>query len=45
MRDCLKAVPPKGEEDMDNIGFEMDYVDDNFIDACYLIKDAQKKSK
>lgn len=45
MRDCLKAVPPKGEDDMDNIGFEMDYVDDDFIDACYLIKDAQKKSK
>lgn len=46
MRDCLKAVPPKGADDMDNIGFEMDYVDDKFIDACYLIKDAQKnKSK
>jgi hypothetical protein len=45
MRDCLKAVPPKGEDDMDNIGFEMDYVDDKFIDACYLIKEAQKKSK
>ena len=45
MRDCLKAVPPKGENDMDNIGFEMDYVDDKFIDACYLIKESQKKSK
>lgn len=45
MRDCLKAVPPKGETDMDNIGFKMGYVDDDFIDACYLIKDAQKNKR
>lgn len=45
MRDCLKAVLPKGEDEMDNIGFEMDYVDDDFIDACYIIKDAQKNKR
>lgn len=45
MRDCLKAVLPKGEDTMDNIGFEMDYVDDDFIDACYIIKDAQKNKR
>ena len=43
-RNALKWVP-KGQ-DADDIAFEMDYVDDNFIDACYLIKEAQKnKSK
>lgn len=44
MRDVLQIVPP-GRDDIDNIGFEMQYVDDDFIDACYLIKDAQKNKR
>ena len=45
MRNVLQIVPT-GQDDIDDIGFEMQYVDDKFIDACYLIKEAQKnKSK
>lgn len=44
MRDVLQIVPP-GRDDIDDIGFEMQYVDDDFIDACYLIKDAQKNKR
>lgn len=44
MRDVLQIVPP-GRDDIDNIGFEMQHVDDDFIDACYLIKDAQKNKR
>lgn len=44
MRDALK-FNPVGSHEADDIAFEMDYVDDNFIDACYLIKDAQKNKR
>jgi hypothetical protein len=44
MRDALRFNPVESHE-ADDIAFEMDYVDDDFIDACYLIKNAQKKSK
>lgn len=44
MRDALKVNPVESHE-ADDIAFEMDYVDDNFIDACYLIKDAQKNKR
>jgi hypothetical protein len=44
MRDALRFNPVESHE-ADDIAFEMDYVDDDFIDACYLIKNAQNKSK
>lgn len=44
MRDALKVNPVESHE-ADDIAFEMDYVDDDFIDACYLIKDAQKNKR
>ena len=47
VKDMCKVlqVVPSGRDDIDDIGFEMQYVDDDFIDACYLIKESQKKSK
>lgn len=44
MVDVLQIVPP-GREYIDDIGFEMQYVPNEFIDACYLIKDAQKNKR
>lgn len=44
MRDALRVNPVESHE-ADDIAFEMDYVDDDFIDACYLIKDAQKNKR
>lgn len=44
MRDALKLNPVESHE-ADDIAFEMDYVDDDFIDACYIIKDAQKNKR